>query len=262
MGLRVSFAAAALGSVVGLPAYAQTPPEPTRLLAVASPPLPPEPEEEELSLGWDERFSVIVSAERLLVAGPYSQNGELGEGGISFGALVFATSAADNTPAPFLPHLVPRLALDFVLGDAITVGALAGFGLAYGELPNTGSYAEDTPTPRADTYLLGARAGVMARVEEAMLWGRVGVSHAWASHVTESAYGDVTERSSRLTALDLEAVFVIPCAPHFGITLGFGADVALHGSIGELPPDDVEPPARTRRDSDGFVGWLGMSGFI
>ena len=94
------------------------------------------------------------------------------------------------------------------------------------------------------------------------MWGRVGVSHAWAFQTTESVYGDVTEHSSRLTALDLEGVVVVPCVEHFAITLGLAADIALRGSIGQVASDAGPEPPRTRRDSDGFVGWIGLSGFI
>jgi hypothetical protein len=237
-----------------------TPPPSAAPTATIAPPA--ESVEEDLSLRWGDPFRVIWSVERLLVAGPYGQSGDLGSGGMSIGALVFAKTTADDAPTPFLPHLVPRLAIDLELDEGITVGAVAGFGLGYGSLPNTGSSDSDTPTPKAETYLAGGRVGVITQTQGIALWGRIGVSHAWATSQTESSYGEVTEHASHQTTLDLDGVVLLPCTDYFAVTLGISGSFALRGSLQDTPPEGFQQTPAVRRDLDAFTGWLGIAWVI
>ena len=240
---------------------APTPSAASAATIAASPP-PAEPAEEDLSIRWGDPFRVIFSVERLLVAGPYGQSGDLGSGGMSIGALVFATTTADDAPTPFFPHLVPRLAIDVELDEGITVGAVGGFGLGYGSLPNTGSSDSDTPRPKAETYLAGGRVGVITQTQGVALWGRIGVSHAWATSQTESSYGEVTEHASYQTTLDLDGVVLLPCTDYFAVTLGISGNFALRSTLQDTPPEGFRQPPAVRRDLDAFTGWLGIGWVI
>jgi hypothetical protein len=239
------------------------PEAPTATIAASpAPAAPASPAEEDLSARWGDAWRVIGSVERLLVAGPYGQSGGLGSGGMSIGALVFATTTAGDAPTPFYPHLVPRLGLDLELEEGITLGAVAGFGLNYGSLPNSGSSDSDAPTPKAETYLVGGRIGVITRTQEIALWGRVGVSYAWATSQTESTYGEVTEHASHQATLDLDGVLLVPCTDYFAVTLGISGNFALRGSLQDTPPEGFPQPAPVRRDLDAFTGWLGIGWVI
>jgi hypothetical protein len=210
----------------------------------------------------------VLGVERVLLAGPFAQTqagassgSEVTDGGLSFGAVGLAASTDDDSPRPFLPHAIPRLALDLVLLEGITCGAFAGIGRSYGSRSASNGSSEDE-TPVATTYLAGGRVGALLVLEgETLLWPRLGLVHGWATHDRVNDWDELVEDTGHLTSVQLEAALVFVPVAHLGVTLGLGMDIGLYGSTGveSVPSRSV---LRVRRDADAFFAWIGLLGFL
>jgi len=160
---------------------------------------------------------------------------------MSFGAgpILFPT---DDRSVPFLPHLVPRLGLDLVLLDQMSLGVAGGYGLS---MP----VDEDSTDKPTQTAVLSARLGYLYPTpKNALIWTRMGPSYAW---------GRVERRTTRmsLVAVNIELVFVMLVTQRLAITLGLGADLGLYGT-------DRRESGEVRRVHDGVAMWLGVLGFL
>jgi hypothetical protein len=129
---------------------------------------------------------------------------------------------------------IPRVGLDYVIAPQLTLG-----GSIFATLPMSSS-SERTmngmTTTRDSTkesaFGIGARVGYVVHLTPAVsFWPRGGLSY---SHVTTTDYDPAgVQQGSQTTtqpALNLEPLFVISPAPHFGIVLGPVFDIPLGGN--------------------------------
>ncbi len=179
-------------------------------------------------------YTVMVSAERLVVIGGYGQEGSEADGGLALAALGLMHTG-EITDDPFLPHSVPRLAVDVVLGTQVTIGAAAGVGMSHAEAPGyeyTSSGSSERPESSATTVVVAGRVGFILPVRKGRLalWPRIGVSRAWSSNERERSYGPPVDDQTTLTALNLEMVLALAVNSHFALSFDFASDLALAGS--------------------------------
>jgi hypothetical protein len=209
-------------------------------------------------------LTLVVGVERLFTFSPYTQSGPSEDGGIALTAGWLVNSESSDAQRPFYPHAIPRLALDFVIGQQFSAGAAFGVGSSVGTLDNNLDYDEDEPAPRATTYGLGLRLGYVAPLgRDAVFWPRVGVSHAWASQERKSGYsGELVEDSYAHTALTLEAAFVFVPVLHFGFIIDFTADIGLAGRADIVESTAEAKVVGSRRISDGFGASIGALVFL
>lgn len=211
-----------------------------------------------------EPLTLVLGVERLFAFAPYSQSGPSEDAGLALTSGWLVNSESTDAQRPFYPHAIPRLALDFVIGQQFSAGAAFGVASSVGTVDNSSDYREDEPAPRATTYGLGLRLGYVAPLgRDAVFWPRVGVSHAWASQARRSSYsGEVVEDSYTHTALTLEAAFVFVPTAHFGVLVDFTADIGLAGRADVVQPTAAAEVVGSRRISDGFGASIGLLVFL
>lgn len=210
-----------------------------------------------------EPLTLVFGVERLLAFSPYTQSGPNDDAGLALTLGWLVNSESGDAQRPFYPHAIPRLALDFVIGQQFSAGAAFGVASSVGTVDNSG-YSNEEPAPRATTHGLGFRLGyVVPASRGAVFWPRVGVSHAWASQARKSSYsGEVADDSYVHTALTLEAAFVFVPVEHFGFLVDFTADIGLAGSADIVQPTAEAEVVGSRRISDGFGASIGLLVFL
>ncbi len=208
-------------------------------------------------------YTVMVSAERLIVLGPYGQEGSEGEGGMTLAAMGYMHTQ-EATSDPFLPHTVPRLAVDVVVGTQVTVGAAAGVGLSHAERAGyeySSSGSSERPTSSATTAIVAGRVGFIAPVRKGLaLWPRVGLSGAWSNNERERSNGSTVDDETTSTTLNLEMVLAFAVSSHVALSLDFAADLALRGSS-DVDDGYASEPTEARRMHDGFSVSFGVVTF-
>lgn len=124
-----------------------------------------------------------------------------------------ATTISFGLAEQLLPYNVPRLSFDYLVADKFSVGGALGF-------YSTSVEVNDDDTGTLTHFLLAPRAGFLHMFGSvAGIWPRAGLT--FHSSSSEDSY---TESG---LALNLECMFPIVLAPHFGIELGLAFDRSL-----------------------------------
>lgn len=207
----------------------------------ARPSLAAEPEggeAENPSAAIERLWTVNVGLERLLFIGPYTQDGPNGQAGISVAAGGYMLSSDLERGEPFLPHAVPRLGVDIVLGEQITLGVAGGYGLSVADVgSSSGDPRHDATT--SGTGVIVARLGhVGAMSRGGIHWVRAGLLYGFGSTLD-------------VLALDVEFVLGKVLFPRGAFTFGVAADIGLYGTDSEAEGSEA------RRVHDAFGIWLG-----
>jgi hypothetical protein len=209
--------------------------------------------------------SVIISADRLFGVSAWSGSSSISttttSGGAQSSAPVKVDAEGSGTQVNLLwgssgtggggenPFAVPRLAIDFFVGNGVTVGGSFGFASTSGSSKSTThrfsqgsstSIDKNADLPDISSFVVAPRFGVVVPAgKQVAFWLRGGVTYFHSSSeetettpATSSGGGTSTKTtgSSSGTALTFEPTLVIMPAPHVGLTLGPVFDIGLEGS--------------------------------
>ena len=188
-----------------------------------------------------QKGDAIFSAERLF--------GVRGEHWVEHHPLPEGTTEVTDTIIAFgfatghVPYNIPRLAFDYLVIDKLSVGGSLGFSLSNAETNNNLTYVAPT------TFMIAPRVGYLhmfGRV--AGIWPRGGFTYHSSS--VDGAY-----KESGL-GLNLECMFPIVMAEHFGAELGLAFDQSL---TAKRDPDNgvaYDISYRSIALHVGLFGWI------
>ncbi|WP_394825585.1 hypothetical protein [Pendulispora albinea] len=128
---------------------------------------------------------------------------------------------------------VPRLALDYAVIDSLTVGGSVFVGFDVGSDVTQKRNGTSTSTDGAKTNFFGfaPRVGyVLNLTHNIAFWPRGGLSYIRRSTTIKGQNDAEETTSANQFALDIEPMFVISPAQHFGITIGPNIDIPLTGT--------------------------------
>jgi len=122
----------------------------------------------------------------------------------------------------------PRLSLDFMVTDGLTLGGGIGYTTFSGEQETT--FDGETRTdnvPTITTFVFAPRIGYLASFNPTVgIWPRAGVTYMTVGSEQEED-GDSAESTMGVTAFTAEVPLVIMPAPHVMLTLGLTLDTSL-----------------------------------
>lgn len=142
-----------------------------------------------------------------------------------------------------VPYNIPRVTFDYLVIDKLSIGGTIAFS----------SYDADVegpvdPATRTD-FELGPRAGYLHMFGKVVgIWPRGGL--VYHSMSMEDVFDSWT------LALNLECMFPIVIAPHFGIIAGFAFDQSLMGNWDPDNGPDLDVTYRSIALQVGLFGWL------
>lgn len=162
---------------------------------------------------------------------------------------------------------IPRVGIDYVLAPNVTLG-----GSLFGTLPMSSSAertqngtTETRDSTRTSAFGIGARVGyVIPLTPTIAFWPRGGLSYARVTQTTVAPDGSTSDSTSlSQPGLNLEGLFVLQPAPHFGITVGPVIDLPLGGSehveatdMGRTVSVDTDASQLHIGITVGLLGWL------
>ena len=141
---------------------------------------------------------------------------------------------------PYVPYNIPRLAFDYMVIDQLSIGGALGFAHSDESGDNLGA-----PT----TFLVAPRVGFLhmfGRV--AGIWPRGGFTYH--SSVVDRVY------SENGFGLNLECMFPIVVAPHFGFEFGLAFDQSLTATRNPDNGPDIDITYRSIAPQVGLFGWI------
>lgn len=198
----------------------------------------------------------VISAERLfgLSANKVTtatDNGDVSTSRTDFGLLWGSTTNV---------YMIPRVGIDYLVIDGLTVGAGLGFFISSNDAGTVnGITSVETSGPTSTRFLIAPRVGwahgLAGRVG---VWLRGGLTYYYGSVSSDRTgrNGDMTTsfRSTGL-GLDLEPALMVALADHFAFTVGPVFDLPLTGSRSV----EVSTPVMTRTTSyDESVRNIGL----
>ena len=189
---------------------------------------PPLEEDAETETAWRaDEPGVIVSADRLF--GFYSINITETESGAETETNSTLVNLLWAIGDPSAPSIVPRLAIDGVVGPGVTLGGSIGYVSFAGETTDAGT-TQDNPTQAF--FVFNPRVGYIASLSDVIsLWPRLGFAYAANSLDFEDSVSGVSiDRTVTLTFLTIDPVLVIHPIPHVGFLIGPVIDISLSGS--------------------------------
>jgi len=120
----------------------------------------------------------------------------------------------------------PRLALDFYLKPAITLGGSMGYASASGEFDLGGT---SNKVPDSSMWIVAARAGYVIAGDAMSFWLRGGFAYHHATNNVTASLATMGEETG--LALTLDPVLVYEILPRIGFILGPFADIGLSGGF-------------------------------
>lgn len=142
------------------------------------------------------------------------------------------------------PYNTPRLGFDYTVIHGLTIGASAAFVNVSGSSETkSGGTTTTTDLPAVTGFMISPRVGYIFEFTGALgLWLRGGLTYytAGTGDTDDSATRDVKTSYNGL-AFDFDPQLVIMPVRHFGITVGFAADLPLTGSSTRTVVDRTNP---------------------
>jgi hypothetical protein len=200
--------------------------------------------------GWKLRGPhFMISAERLTSILSWSQSSKSTATFTDPGTGTSFTSTAESeesgtdvsllSAGGFLenPFSIPRVGVDYMFGNGLTIGGSLGYMVTSGESEDKDSdgttRTQDRPT--VDIFLFAPRLGVFIGATPKLgIWLRGGVTRLGLSSERNRDNGDgtMTRTTSTATFVDvtLDPQLVISPVPHVGITVGPTLDIGVSGS--------------------------------
>lgn len=205
-----------------------------------------------------DRLSPLISYTRVRAAG--NNQGDYNTTSTTSMSLLWSGQAQDF-------YDIPRIGLDYVIAPKVTLG-----GAIFGTLPMSSSeertqngVTDTRDSTRVSAFGIGARIGyVIPLTPTVSFWPRGGLSYARVTSTSVDPQG-VTQGSDTVSqpALNLEPLFVIQPAPHFGIVVGPVVDLPLAGSehtelqaMGGTLSFDTDTSQLHLGITVGLLGWL------
>jgi hypothetical protein len=142
-----------------------------------------------------------------------------------------------------VPYNIPRLAFDYMVIDKLSVGGSLGFSLSNVETNDNGQAVPLT------AFLLAPRVGYLH------MFGRVAGIWPRGGFVYHSASADLQYKESDF-ALNLECMFPIVMAGHFGTEIGVTFDQSLTGKRDPENGVAYDISYRSIALQVGLFGWI------
>lgn len=185
--------------------------------------------------GAFQRGTVVIGAERMTGLYFYSIKSQIDVGGnrhvdvTTSGTqlnLLWNSPLVDSGGIGLNPAAIPRLGVDFMVTDLVSVGGSVGYFSASGAIkqPDTGISADTTTY---SGFAFAPRVGFALHISNSFLfWPRVGVAYF---HVKAEPRGGGSASGS-VWDLVAEPMFVYSPVPHFGIAFGPLLELGVAGS--------------------------------
>ena len=181
--------------------------------------------------------SVVVGAERLFGVSWSSIANESTTAGVTTKSTTTRTNVGALWSYPTTVHNTPRLGIDYLVIQNLSVGFGAGYftTTSQREVESSASSGVTTKTdgPTVATWLVAPRVGYALDLGPTMaLWLRAGVTFYGASNEQTDESGGVTRKATLTTtgtAFAFEPTFVYSPAAHFGLYGGLALDAPLAG---------------------------------
>jgi len=193
-----------------------------------------------------EPMQLIVSADRLFGVHFWSQHIEIDPIVGPLGVVIVPAQDVTNSgtgvnllwgPSGDVNGIsaIPRLGVDFVAGYHVTVGGSFGYMHRSSSTKSTqNNVSTETDNPSTSSWAFAPRVGYAFPLTDMLiLWPRAGFAYYSYSQSQEQTTGAATSTvttSADGFQLNLEPMLVFTPANHFGITVGFVADLPLSGS--------------------------------
>jgi hypothetical protein len=205
------------------------------------------------------RHRVLLGADRLVpfysytrVSRPFS-GGEVVDVASSASLLGFDTSQS-------VYYSTPRVAVDVMLTDRVTIGASALVFVTTSKQSFTTAPMMASPEPAERALGLAPRVGYVAPLSCSLsLWSRAGLSYyySWTKAVPYQSIIEIGEHNDQL-AIDVDVLLAWSVSEHVALTAGPVADVPISGSTGAytsaIPSYEVEQ--LQVGFAGGIVGWF------
>ncbi|HLV67567.1 MAG TPA: hypothetical protein VKY73_17215 [Polyangiaceae bacterium] len=166
---------------------------------------------------------LVVGAERLFGLVVASSTLEANNGGESTVTFTSFTLLANPTNGLISNYSFPRVGVDYLVTDGVSIGAAIGMFTLSGSFEAEGQADQDLETTTA--FLFAPRVGYAHMFNPTLgIWPRGGVSI-----VASTTSGDGDETSSNQLAVTLEAPLVISPVSHVAFSVGPTIDIGVSG---------------------------------
>jgi hypothetical protein len=142
-----------------------------------------------------------------------------------------------------VPYDIPRLTFDYLVIDHLSIGGAFGFSLS------SANAANDNAVVAPTTFLVAPRVGYLH------MFGRVAGIWPRGGFTFHSASADNQYKETGL-GVNLECMFPIVVAPHFGFELGFTFDQSLTASHHPQNAPSYDVSYRSIGLEVGLFGWI------
>jgi hypothetical protein len=158
-----------------------------------------------------------------------------------------STTISIGLADPLLRVNIPRLSFDYLVARKFSVGGAVGY--TTNDFKADGTLGPVWGPGRAKTFLLAGRVGFLHMFGRVLgIWPRGGLTY-------ESTSFEAGPKASDL-GLNLECMFPIVIAPHFGFLPGFTFDQSLTGSVDPGNAPDFNYTYRSFALQFGLFGWI------
>ncbi|MCB9587993.1 MAG: outer membrane beta-barrel protein [Polyangiaceae bacterium] len=186
-----------------------------------------------------------------------SEKPEVTLSGTSIGLVVNGGTTATFDEATFpMPYSIPRLALDYMVADGVSIGGSIGYTRRTGEV-EAGGQTSDVPTVTA--LVLAPRVGYVFPLTDGVdFWLRAGVTYFRAAYEYD-VQNTPSDDSLTGFALSADGALVLSPIAGFGFYLGPTVDVGLSGTYtdeGGGGSEDVDATLSSFGLNAGLVGWF------
>jgi|SRR5579859_7319164 len=165
------------------------------------------------------------------------------------------------------PYATPRLGADYTIANNISIGGSLAFVSRSGKTEQTLSgVSQSVDNPTVTAFAFAPRFGYILSVNQMIgVWFKGGVTYfSQKTESTNTMNGASVTQSETVSgfSLNIEPELVILPVPHFGLTVGGLADIALSGNVNESASGAVSQSQDNGNKINNFGLTLGILGFI
>lgn len=160
-----------------------------------------------------------------------------------------ATTTSLGLANALLPVNIPRLSFDYFVARKFSIGGAIGYSTNDFEVEGPGGSL--LLNGERQTFLFAARAGYLHMFGRVLgIWPRGGLTYHSTSIANTADLSDF--------GVNLECLFPIVIAPHFGFLIGPAFDVSLTGKVDPDVPnaEDLDWSYRSIALQFGLFGWI------
>lgn len=179
---------------------------------------------------------------------PDGSSEDIKASGTSLGLIANGGSGAGSQGVS-VPYMIPRLALDYMAADGLSIGGSLGY-MSNTSKQEVGGESQDGPT--VSGFILAPRVGYVIPVSDgADFWVRGGITYFSATTAPDEG-DDTTVNGLALTG---EGMFVLSPIAGFGFAIGPTLDVGLSGGY-EQGDNKADVTVMNIGVNGGLVGWF------